>query len=57
MSRRDYNDIDKDVKMFFAMQNASFDAGIVAWHVKRKFDGVRPITAVRFAKQGVRLVA
>ena len=57
VSRRDRNDIDKDVKMFFAMQNASFDAGIVAWHMKRKYDGVRPITAIRFAKQRVRLVA
>lgn len=47
VSLRDGNSIDKDVKMFFAMHNASFDAGIVAWHLKRKFDGVRPITAVR----------
>jgi hypothetical protein len=38
--------------MFFAMHNASFDAGIVAWHIKRKYNGVRPITAVRFAKRG-----
>src|SRR5262249_6602338 len=38
--------------MFFAMHNASFDAGIVAWHIKRKYNGVRPITAIRFAKQG-----
>jgi hypothetical protein len=47
VSLRDGHAIDKDVKMFFAMHNASFDAGIVAWHLKRKFDGVRPITAVR----------
>ena len=47
VSARDRNTIDKDVKMFFAMHNASFDAGIVAWHLKRKYDGVRPITAVR----------
>ena len=57
VSRRDRNSIDQDVKMFFAMQNASFDAGIVAWHMKRRFDGVRPITAIRYAKQGVRLMA
>src|SRR5262249_47697802 len=43
---------DQDVKMFFAMHNASFDAGIVAWHVKRKYNGVRPITAIRFTKKG-----
>src|SRR5262249_58056207 len=23
-----------------------------AWHIKRKYNGVRPITAIRFAKQG-----
>ncbi len=52
VSQRDQHTIDKDVKMFFAMHNASFDAGIVAWHQKRRFDGVRPITAVRYLKQG-----
>ncbi len=57
VSQRDANSIDKDVKMFFAMQNASFDAGILAWHMKRKYDGVRPITAVRFFRQGVPLLA
>lgn len=57
VSRRDSHSIDQDVKMFFAMQNASFDAGIVAWHMKRKYDGVRPITAVRYFRQGVQLLA
>src|SRR5437867_578178 len=52
VSQRDNHAIDQDVKMFFAMHNASFDAGIVAWHVKRKYDGVRPITAIRYVKQG-----
>src|SRR5262249_13585760 len=49
--------IDQDVKLFFAMHNASFDAGIVAWHVKRQYDGVRPITAVRYLKHGSSVVA
>ena len=52
VSRRDDHTIDDDVKMFFAMHNASFDAGIVGWHIKRKYNGVRPITAVRHLKQG-----
>jgi hypothetical protein len=52
ISERDNHSIDQDVKMFFAMHNASFDAGIVAWHLKRTYNGVRPITAVRFIKQG-----
>ena len=52
VSRRDQHTIDQDVKMFFAMHNASFDAGIVAWHFKRKYDGVRPITAIRYRSRG-----
>ena len=57
VSQRDKHSIDQDVKMFFAMHNASFDAGIVAWHLKRKYDGVRPITAVRNLKQGQKIFA
>jgi hypothetical protein len=57
VSQRDNHTIDQDAKMFFAMHNASFDAGIVAWHIKRKYNGVRPITAVRFAKQGQTIYA
>lgn len=57
VSQRDAHSIDQDVKMYFAMQNASFDAGIVAWHHKRKYDGVRPITSVRYFRQGVLLLA
>jgi hypothetical protein len=57
VSQRDAHTIDQDAKMFFAMHNASFDAGIVAWHIKRKYNGVRPITAVRFAKQGQTIIA
>ena len=52
VSQRDHHSIDEDVQMFFAMHNASFDAGIVAWHLKRKYDGVRPITATRYLEQG-----
>jgi PAP2 superfamily len=57
VSERDNNTVDQDVKMFFAMHNASFDAGIVAWHIKRTYNGVRPITAVRFAKRGQTITA
>ena len=38
--------------MFFAIHNAMMDAGIFAWHTKRKYDGTRPITAIRYLKQG-----
>jgi hypothetical protein len=57
VSERDKHSMGKDAKMFFAMHNASFDAGIAAWHLKRKFEGVRPITAVRFFKQGQSITA
>src|SRR5262245_38447140 len=57
VSARDQNTIDEDVMMFFAMHNASFDAGIVAWHFKRTYNSVRPITAVRYLKQGQQVLA
>jgi hypothetical protein len=57
ISARDQNSIDEDVKMFFAMHNASFDAGIFAWHVKRQYDGVRPITAIRDLMEGQPVLA
>lgn len=57
VSERDRNSIDDDAKMFFAMHNASFDAGIVAWHLKRQYDGVRPITAIRYLFQGKKIRA
>lgn len=57
VSQRDQHTVAQDAKMFFALHNAAMDAGIVAWHLKRKFDGVRPITAVRYLKQGTAIVA
>src|SRR5207244_9928465 len=52
VSQRDHHTIDQDAKMFFAMHNASFDAGVVAWHIKRMYNAVRPITATRYATNG-----
>ncbi len=54
---RDAMSIDDGVKFFFAVHNSSMDAGIVAWHLKRKFDYVRPITALRFLYQGQTITA
>lgn len=48
---RDY-DLDRDVKMFFAMTNAMFDASIAVWDAKRYFDYVRPVTAVHYLFAG-----
>lgn len=43
----DERGIERDVKLFFALTNAVFDAGFCAWDNKRAFDSVRPVTAVR----------
>jgi len=57
VSHRDHTgdterDLDQAVKLFFALTNAIFDAGLCAWDNKRAYDSVRPITAVRTAFQG-----
>lgn len=48
VSDRDDHDLDDDVKLFFALTNAIFDASIACWDAKRAFDYVRPVTAVHF---------
>jgi hypothetical protein len=52
VSRRDANSIDKDARMYFALNNALLDASITAWDGKRNWDSVRPITAVRWLNRG-----
>jgi hypothetical protein len=52
VSDRDLHDDDQDVKMFFALSNAVFDAGIAAWDAKKIYDSERPITAIRFLMNG-----
>jgi len=57
VSRRDRHDLDADVVMFFALTNALLDAAIETWHVKRGYDYVRPITAIRELFAGRRIRA
>ncbi|NJL17177.1 MAG: vanadium-dependent haloperoxidase, partial [Nitrospira sp.] len=38
----------QDVKMFFAVTNAVFDASISSWHFKRFYDYIRPVSAIHF---------
>jgi hypothetical protein len=52
VSERDHHTIDQDVKMFFAVSNAIFDASIASWDAKRYFDYVRPVTAIHFLYAG-----
>lgn len=46
ISARDHHTLDDDVKMYFALSNAMFDAGIAAWDAKRAYDSPRPITTI-----------
>ena len=57
VSRRDHHGahrhgVEADVKLFFGLTNAIFDASICCWDNKRVFDSVRPITAIRYAFTG-----
>lgn len=36
-----------DVKLYFALNGALFDAGCAAWSVKRHYNGWRPLSAIR----------
>jgi hypothetical protein len=56
VSRRDGHDLDADVVLYFALTNALLDASIETWYLKRKYDYVRPITAIRelFAGRQIR---
>jgi hypothetical protein len=51
------HDLDRAVKLFFALTNAVFDAGCCAWDNKVAFDSVRPITAIRWLFRGKEITA
>lgn len=57
VSARDQHTVDQDARLFFALTNAIFDAGIVAWDAKRAFDSARPASAVPFIFQGRQIQA
>jgi len=62
VSRRDHHGayrhgVAADVKLFFALTNAIFDASICCWDNKLAFDSVRPITAIRYAFNGQQIRA
>jgi hypothetical protein len=52
VSRKRGQSIDQDAKLNFAVANAQLDAGIVAWNAKRRYDFIRPVTAVRTTQAG-----
>ncbi len=47
VSCRDENDLDTDVKMYFAVANTAMDAFIASWDSKLYYDTSRPWTLVR----------
>lgn len=55
VSRRDGNDLDRDVKLYFAVAVAAFDAFLSCWETKRFYDTSRPWTLVRHYYKGQRV--
>jgi len=49
--------LDQSAKLTFALANAELDASIAAWNAKRRWDYVRPITAVRTRMKGKLVLA
>jgi hypothetical protein len=48
VSIRDKHALGEDVKLFFALNAALFDASIACWDAKRAYNFVRPVEAVHF---------
>jgi hypothetical protein len=48
VSARDHYDLDRDVKLFFAVGNVAMDAFIAAWEAKRYYDSSRPWTLIHY---------
>lgn len=42
------NDLEWDIKMYFALAGATHDAACAAWSLKRYYNGPRPITTIRY---------
>lgn len=49
------HDLEYDVKLYFALGAAMHDTAIAVWDVKRQYDWVRPITAIRWLGEQNRL--
>jgi hypothetical protein len=52
VSYRDDHTLDHDVRLFFALTNAQFDAGIAIWDTKLFYDYIRPISSIRLLNRG-----
>lgn len=47
VSARDEHSLDDDAKLFFALSNAVFDAGVATWEAKVHYDYARPVRVIR----------
>lgn len=56
VSRRDHQDLDRDVKLFFVIANVAMDAFISCWETKRVYDSSRPWTLIRHYYKGQTIV-
>jgi hypothetical protein len=57
ISLKNKHDINADIKLFFALTNAIFDASIACWDCKRAYDSARPVTAVHYLYSGQNVTA
>ncbi len=57
VSLRDGNTLNDDVKLYFALNAALFDAGIAVWDAKRFYNYVRPVAAIHYLYAGEKLNA
>lgn len=46
VAHRDQHSLVDDIRMFYVLNAALFDAGIATWDTKRHYDSVRPVTAI-----------
>jgi len=52
VAKRDHDDLDRDVKLFFTIANVANDAFIACWEAKRYYDSSRPWTLIRYYHAG-----
>ncbi|MGZ3447565.1 MAG: vanadium-dependent haloperoxidase, partial [Myxococcaceae bacterium] len=57
VSRRDHDDLDRDVKLFFVVGNVVMDAFIACWEAKRAYDASRPYWWAQLYYQGKQIEA
>ncbi len=55
VSKRDAYDLDRDVKLYFAVANVAFDAFIACWETKRFYDSSRPWTLIHHYYKGKKI--